>query len=47
METDMTQQDYLDTLLETYHLVHVMADKNDCRVMRLRHKELGRDIVLR
>lgn len=43
----MTQQDYLDALMETYHLVHVMADKNDCRVLRLRHKELGRDLVVR
>lgn len=43
----MTQQDYLDTLLETYHLVHVMADKNNCRVLHLRHKELGRDLVVR
>ena len=43
----MTQQDYLEEILTTYRVVHVMADKNDCRVMRLRHKELGRDIVLR
>lgn len=43
----MTQQDYLDTLLETYHLVHVMADKNNCRVLHLRHKELGRNLVVR
>ena len=43
----MTQQEYLNSLLKTYHLVHVMADKNDCRVLHLRHKELGRDMVLR
>ena len=43
----MTQQDCLDALMETYHLVHVMADKNDCRVLLLRHKDLGRDIVVR
>ena len=43
----MTQKDYLDSLLEQYHLVHVMADKNDCRVLRLRHKELDRDLVVR
>lgn len=43
----MTQQDYLEKMLESYLLVRVMADKNDCRVLRLRHKELGRDIVLR
>ncbi len=43
----MTQQEYLDTLLEQYHLVHVMADKNDCRVLHLRHKMLERDVVVR
>lgn len=43
----MTQQDYLNTLLGTYNLVHIMADKNGCRVLHLRHKELGRDVVLR
>ena len=43
----MTQQDYLENMLESYLLVRVMADKNDCRVLRLRHKDLGRDIVLR
>lgn len=43
----MTQQDYLEKMLESYLLVRVMADKNDCRVLRLRHKELGRDIVMR
>ncbi len=43
----MTQQEYWEKILETYHLVHVMAEKNDCRVLRLRHKELGRDLVLR
>jgi len=43
----MTQQEYLGTLLNTYHLVHVMAEKNDCRVLHLRHKELDRDLVVR
>ncbi len=47
METDMTQQEYLDTLLETYHLVGVMAEKNGCRVLRLRHREQDRDMVVR
>lgn len=43
----MTQQEYLDQLLKIYHLVHVMADKNNCRVLHLRHKELDRDVVVR
>lgn len=47
METNMTQQEYLDQLLKIYHLVHVMADKNNCRVLRLRHRKLDRDVVVR
>lgn len=43
----MTQQELLATLLEQYHLVHVMADKNGCRVLRLRHKVMERDLVAR
>lgn len=43
----MIQQELLNTLLEQYHLVHVMADKNGCRVLHLRHKEMGRDLVVR
>ena len=43
----MTQQEYLDQLLKIYHLVHVMADKNNCRVLRLRHRKLDRDVVVR
>ena len=43
----MTQQEYLDTLLETYRIVHVMAEKNGCRVLHLRHRRLERDLVVR
>lgn len=43
----MEKQEVLTALLETYRLVHVMADKNNCRVLHLRHKELGRDLVVR
>ena len=43
----MTQQDYLENMLESYLLVTVLADKNECRVLRLRHGKLGRDVVLR
>lgn len=43
----MNQQEYLGTLLDTYQLIKVLADKNRCRVLHLRHKELGRDLVLR
>ena len=43
----MTQQEFLDKMLESYQLVRVMADKNGCRVLRLRHSQLGRDLILR
>lgn len=43
----MKTNDLLTEFKQHYHLVRVMADKNACRVLRLRHKELGRDIVLR
>lgn len=43
----MTMNDLLTELKQNYHLVHVMADKNNCRVLHLRHKELGQDLVVR
>lgn len=42
----MTREDYIKTILENYGLVKVLSDKNGCKTLRLRHKELGRDIVL-
>lgn len=43
----MTQNEYLDKLLVTYSLVTTLSDKNGCRVLRLRHKSLGKDVTLR
>ncbi len=45
--SDLTCRDYLDRLLQTYQLVKVLAEKNNCRVWRLRHREQQRDLVLR
>ena len=42
-----TREQYIEKLLENYRLVSVLADKNDCKVLRLRHKQLNRDLVLR
>ncbi|MBQ4612592.1 MAG: serine/threonine protein kinase [Clostridia bacterium] len=42
----MTRKDYIDRLLKSYQVVHILADKNDCRVLHLRHRELGKDLVL-
>lgn len=42
----MTCREYIDNLFETYRLVAVLSEKNDCIVYRLRHKTLERDLVL-
>ncbi len=43
----MNTQEKLDEIFAIYSKVALLSDKNDCLVMRLRHRELGRDIVLR
>ena len=43
----MTVDTYIKNLLDTYSLVNVLSEKNDCRVLRLRNKVTGRDLVLR
>ena len=43
----MTGQAYCEMLKDTFSLVEVLSNKNNCRVLRLRHKETGRDMVLR
>lgn len=42
----ITRKQYIDALLQQYHVVHVLADKNNCQVLQLRHKKLERDLVL-
>ena len=43
----MTTDTYIKHLLDTYCLVTVLSEKNDCKVLRLRNKKNGRDLVLR
>lgn len=43
----MTRAEFIDNLTSTYQVVHMLADKNDCRVLHLRHREIGKDLVLR
>ncbi len=43
----MTRQDYLSHILTLYSPVAVLSNKNDGKVLRLRHRELGKDLVLR
>ena len=43
---NMTCKQYIDKLFDTYKLIGVLADKNNCKTLRLRHKSLDKDIVL-
>ncbi len=44
---NLTREEYIQRLFEAYQLVSVLSDKNDCRVLRVRHKKLNKDLVLR
>lgn len=43
----MTREEYIRRLFAAYSLVSVLSDKNGCKVLRLRNKESGKDLVLR
>ena len=43
----MTRQEYLDNLWEHYRIVSRLSEKNGCLVLRVRHAELGKDLVVR
>jgi len=43
----MTRADYIKGLFINYSLVSVLSEKNGCKVLRLRNKANGRDLVLR
>ncbi len=43
----MTRQEYIDQMLTVYNVVRVLSVKNGCKVLRLRHKEKGKDLVVR
>lgn len=42
----MKRDEYIENILKTYSLIKVLSEKNGCKVLRLRHKTLGKDIVL-
>lgn len=42
----MKREEYITRLLDTYQLVSVLADKNECRTLRVRHKQNGQDMVV-
>ncbi len=43
----MTREQYITALFAAYSLVSVLSEKNGCKVLRLRNKENGKDLVLR
>lgn len=43
----MTTKEYLEQILQTYAVVSILSEKNGGKVLRLRHKELKKDLVLR
>ena len=43
----MKREEYIDQILQVYTLVGLLSQKNDCKVLRLRNKESGKDLVLR
>lgn len=43
----MTRDEYIKKLFSAYSPVSVLSDKNGCKVLRLRNKTSGKDLVLR
>lgn len=43
----MTREEYIRTLKGTFATVEVLSTKNDSKVLRLRHRQTGKDLVLR
>lgn len=44
---DVTRAQYMTELLQTYSLVSVLSEHNDCRVLRVRHRSRGQDMTVR
>ncbi len=43
----MTRDAFIHDILKTYSLVAVLSQKNDCKVLRLRNKNVDKELVLR
>ena len=43
----MTREQYLGDLFRIYTLVSVLSDKNDCKVLRVRHTAHHKDMIVR
>ncbi len=43
----MTRDEYISRIKSDFAIIDVLSTKNNCKVLRLRHRELGKDLVLR
>lgn len=43
----MKREEYIQNILSVFSLVTVLSEKNQCKVLRLRNKTTGQDMVLR
>ena len=43
----MQREEYVNKILKIYSVVELLSQKNGCKVLRLRNKENGKDLVLR
>lgn len=43
----MTREEYIKNIRQTYSISKLLSDKNECKVLLLKHKNLGKKIVLR
>ncbi len=43
----MTREEYINSIFDVYQLVSVLSERNESKTLRLRHKTMEKDIVLR
>lgn len=43
----MTREEFIASLRSTFGILEVLSTKNDCKVLQLRHRQTGKDLVLR
>lgn len=43
----MQREEYVNKILQVFSVVELLSQKNGCKVLRLRNKENGKDLVLR
>lgn len=43
----MKCEEYINKILQIYSIVEALSTKNECKVLRLRHRENGKDMILR